>query len=170
MAEPHLALNALEPAAAALALRRACGAERWVSRMLEQRPFESAEHLYRSADEEWRACVRQDILEAFAHHPRIGEDMDALRQRFQNTAALSSREQAGIAEASDETLRALRDANAAYFARFGFIFIICATGRSADEMLSALQHRLGNDPDTELRIAAAEHAKITRLRLAGLGS
>jgi 2-oxo-4-hydroxy-4-carboxy-5-ureidoimidazoline decarboxylase len=170
MAEPHAALNALEPAAAAAALRRACGAERWVERLLAQRPFASTEQLYQLAADEWRACSRQDYLEAFAHHPRIGEDMAALRQRFQQTASLSSREQAGVSAASEATLQALRDANARYFERFGFIFIICATGKSADEMLSALLRRLGNDPDTELAIAAGEHERITRLRLAGLAS
>jgi 2-oxo-4-hydroxy-4-carboxy-5-ureidoimidazoline decarboxylase len=170
MAEPHAVLNALDDESAAAALRRACGAQRWVERMLARRPFASSEELYASADEEWRASTREDYLEAFGHHPRIGEDLTALRQRFQTTASLSSREQAGVAEADDGTLSSLRDANAAYRERFGFIFIICATGKSAREMLAALESRLRNDPDDELAIAAREHAKITRLRLGGLGS
>lgn len=168
MAEAHAVLNALDTEAAARALRRACGAERWVQRMLARRPFASSGDLYASADAEWRASTREDYLEAFAHHPRIGEDLAALRRRFQDTARLSLREQAGVAEADEATLLALRGANAAYRERFGYIFIICATGKTAAEMLDALRARLDNDPDTELSIAAAEHAKITRLRLEGL--
>jgi 2-oxo-4-hydroxy-4-carboxy-5-ureidoimidazoline decarboxylase len=168
--DAHIVLNALEPEAAAEALRRACGAERWVQRMLARRPFASSEALYASADDEWRASTRADHLEAFGHHPQIGENLEALRHRFQSTASLSQREQAGIESADEATLRALRDANAAYRERFGFIFIICAAGKTAAEMLAALRARLDNDPDTELLIAAAEHAKITRLRLAGLAS
>jgi 2-oxo-4-hydroxy-4-carboxy-5-ureidoimidazoline decarboxylase len=177
MAEPsvlpdtaHAVLNALEHEAAAEALRRACGAERWVQRMLARRPFASSEALYASADDEWRAATRADHLEAFGHHPQIGENLDALRRRFQSTASLSQHEQAGVEGADEATLLALRDANAAYRERFGFIFIICATGKTAAEMLAALRVRLDNDRDTELSIAAAEHAKITRLRLAGLAS
>jgi 2-oxo-4-hydroxy-4-carboxy-5-ureidoimidazoline decarboxylase len=170
MAEPHGVLNALERDEAARALRRTCGAERWVERMLELRPFHSSEELYRKAREEWHALAREDYLEAFGHHPRIGEDLGELRRRFQNTAHLSSREQAAVALADEATLEALRDANAAYRERFGFIFIICATGKSAHEMLAALNARMRNDPDTELQIAAAEQAQITRLRLEGLGS
>lgn len=170
MAEPHDVLNALQPAEAAAALRRSCGAERWVTRLLARRPFESSEQLYRVAADEWRACDRRDHLEAFSHHPRIGEDLAALRQRFAETTSLSSREQAGVAAASELTLRALRDGNELYFERFGFIFIICAAGKSADEMLSELRRRLDNDADTELAIAAREQERITKLRLEGLAS
>jgi 2-oxo-4-hydroxy-4-carboxy-5-ureidoimidazoline decarboxylase len=168
--EAHGVLNALEREAAAEALRRACGAERWVQRMLARRPFASSEALYASADDEWRACTRADFLEAFGHHPQIGENLEALRRRFQSTARLSQNEQAGVEGADEATLLALRDGNAAYRERFGFIFIICATGKTAAEMLAALRARLDNDPDIELSIAAAEQAKITRLRLAGVVS
>lgn len=168
--QPHEVLNALEARAAAEALRRACGAEGWVRRMLARRPFASSDALYASADEEWRRSTRADFLEAFAQHPQIGEDLEALRRRFQSTASLSQREQAGVEGADEATLRALRDANAAYRERFGFIFIICATGKTAAEMLAALRARLGNEPDTELAIAAAEQGKITRLRLERLAS
>jgi 2-oxo-4-hydroxy-4-carboxy-5-ureidoimidazoline decarboxylase len=170
MAEPHAVLNALGTGDAEAALRRACGAERWVRRMLARRPFATTDELYECADAEWRASSHEDYLEAFGHHPQIGEDLAELRRRFQSTASLSSREQAGLASADEATLLALRDANAAYRARFGFIFIVCATGKSASEMLAALRARLENDPSTELRVAAREHAKITRLRLAGLGA
>jgi 2-oxo-4-hydroxy-4-carboxy-5-ureidoimidazoline decarboxylase len=170
MAEPYAVLNALGRAEAAAALRRACGAERWVERMLARRPFTSSDELYASAEAEWRGSTRDDYLEAFGHHPQIGENLAELRRRFSSTANLSSREQAGVVGADEATLGALRDANAAYRERFGFIFIICATGKTASEMLAALRQRLTNSPDVELQIAAAEHAKITRLRLAGLGS
>jgi 2-oxo-4-hydroxy-4-carboxy-5-ureidoimidazoline decarboxylase len=170
MAEPHAVLNALEQDEAAAALRRACGSERWVERMLARRPFRSSEDLYAQAAAEWRASTREDYIEAFSHHPRIGEDLGELRRRFQSTADLSNREQAGVRLADEETLEALRKANAAYHARFGFTFIICATGKSASEMLAALRGRLDNDPNTEIEIAAAEQARITRLRLEGLES
>jgi 2-oxo-4-hydroxy-4-carboxy-5-ureidoimidazoline decarboxylase len=163
-------LNALDNDAASEALRRACGAESWVRRMLAHRPYASGDALLARADEEWRASTRADRLEAFAHHPQIGEDVEALRRRFQSTASLSRREQAGVEAADEATLLALRDANAAYRERFGFIFIICATGKTAKEMLDALRARLDNDPDTEISIAAAEQAKITRLRLSGIAS
>jgi 2-oxo-4-hydroxy-4-carboxy-5-ureidoimidazoline decarboxylase len=138
--------------------------------MLEHRPFGSTEQLYQLAAREWQACNEDDYLEAFNHHPRIGEDMAALRQRFGKAAGLSSQEQAGVAGATEETLLALREANAAYLERYGFIFIICASGKSAGEMLRALRQRLDNDPHTELGIAAEELAQITRLRLTGLGT
>jgi 2-oxo-4-hydroxy-4-carboxy-5-ureidoimidazoline decarboxylase len=170
MAEAHSVLNGLDETAAAAALRRACGAERWVERMLARRPFVSTADLLASADAEWRASSPEDYREAFGHHPQIGEDLGELRRRFQSTASLSSQEQALVAIADEVTLHGLRDANAAYRERFGFTFIICATGKSAAEMLDALRRRLDNDPSTELAIAADEHAKITRLRLGGLGS
>lgn len=170
MAEPHAVLNALDPAGAAAALRRACGASAWVQRVLSRRPFASTEELLQIADAEWAAASRDECLEAFSHHPRIGEDIAALRERFGNTASLSLREQAGVAGADEQTLHALRSANARYRERFGYIFIICATGKSAGEMLAALESRLPNDPETELLTAAREQGKILRLRLAGLRS
>lgn len=166
--EPHAVLNSLPRAAAAEALRRACGSARWVEGMLAHRPFPSTDSLYARAAEEWRSATEADVLEALARHPQIGEDLAALRQRFPKTAGLSEREQAGVAGAAEQTLVALRDANAAYRARFGFTFIICATGKTAEEMLSALRQRLANDRRTELVTAAAEQAKITQLRLEGL--
>jgi 2-oxo-4-hydroxy-4-carboxy-5-ureidoimidazoline decarboxylase len=117
-----------------------------------------------AARDVWSALSREDWLEAFAHHPRIG-DVDALRQRFPATHDLSTREQSGMSGAPEAVLAALADANRAYEEKFGYIFIVCATGKSADEMLALLEARLPNDEATELRIAAAEQAKITELRL-----
>jgi 2-oxo-4-hydroxy-4-carboxy-5-ureidoimidazoline decarboxylase len=113
---------------------------------------------------------KADMLEAFSLHPEIGADLAALRQRFASTAAWASAEQAGVAGTDDATLEALRDGNVRYRERFGYVFLVCATGRTAAEMLALLRARLANDPDTEQRIAAAEQAKITRLRLERLSS
>lgn len=159
------ALDAMGEAEAASALTRCCGASRWVEQMLARRPFGSDEALHRAADEVWAAMERADILEAFDHHPRIGVDLDALRAKFASTAEWSGGEQASVAEASEATLQQLREGNVAYEARFGHIFIVCATGKSAAEMLALLEARLSNEPADELRIAAAEQAKITHLRL-----
>jgi 2-oxo-4-hydroxy-4-carboxy-5-ureidoimidazoline decarboxylase len=169
MPEPHEVLNAMAPAEASAALRRACGAEGWVQRMLARRPFASSVELLEVADAEWSVASRDECLEAFSHHPRIGEDLSALRARFRDTSSLALHEQAGVTAADEETLLALRAANAAYRERFGYIFIICATGKSAREMLAALEQRLASDPAAELLTAAREQGKISRLRLQGLG-
>lgn len=161
-------LDTMSPEEAREALARCCGAQRWVRGMLERRPFGGVEALMHAADEVWASMEEADLLEAFAHHPRIGADIDELKKRFASTSSWASGEQAGARGAAEETLRALRDGNVAYEARFGFIFIVCATGKSAEEMLALLNERLDNDLAEELRIAAAEQAKITCIRLAKL--
>jgi 2-oxo-4-hydroxy-4-carboxy-5-ureidoimidazoline decarboxylase len=158
------ALNALPPDDARAALLRCCGSRRWADAMVSRRPFASAGDLFRAADEVWTGLGRADWLEAFAAHPRIG-DMDGLKKKFAATAAWSAGEQAGVTGAPDDVLPALADANRRYEERFGHIFIVCATGKTALEMLQALHERLHNTPDQELVAAAAEQAKITRLRL-----
>ena len=163
--ELHQKLNALDDNAATTALTRCCGAGRWVTGMLAARPFASDEAVFEAADRIWRALGRADYLEAFAHHPRIGADLEALRARFAATADWSRREQAGAAGADSETLSALQAGNLAYEAHFGYLFIVCATGKTAREMLSLLEARRDNPPDVELAVAAGEQAKITRLRL-----
>ena len=100
----------------------------------------------------------------FCAHPKIG-DVDSLRAKFANTRDWASNEQAGVTEASDSVLQRLSELNREYEAKFGYIFIVCATGKSADEMLAILESRLPNDPTTELRTAAQEQLKITLLRL-----
>lgn len=145
-------------------LTRACGSSQWADRMLGQRPFGSRESLLSAARREWDALTEDDWREAFTHHPKIG-DRDALRQRFPSTHTLSTREQAGVDGAPDHVLDALAEGNRRYEETFGFIFIVCASGRSAEEMLAMLSARLGNDPAHEIRIAAAEQVKITALRL-----
>lgn len=163
--ELHVRINALAEADAADAFARCCGAGRWVAGMLDARPFASTDALLAAADAIWAELGRDDYLEAFTHHPRIGADLASLRARYAPTAAWSQIEQAGVEQADEKTLTALRDQNVAYEARFGHIFIVCAAGKSAREMLALLTARLPNDPDAELRIAAGEQAKITRLRL-----
>ena len=165
MSEPHARLNALSRDEARAALLRCCGARRWAEGMLARRPFSSQSELLRAADAVWSQLDKSDYLEAFAHHPRIGEDLAALRAKFASTAGWAHQEQAGVRAADERTLLALRDDNQAYFDRFGYIFIVCATGKSAPEMLELLRARLHNEPAFELSIAAAEQAKITRLRL-----
>jgi 2-oxo-4-hydroxy-4-carboxy-5-ureidoimidazoline decarboxylase len=158
------AFNKLSSEDAGAALLRCCGSHRWVEQMVERRPFVSAAELFAAADEVWAGFDRVDWLEAFAAHPRIG-DLDALRKKFAATADWASQEQSGVAGASDDTLRQLADGNRRYEERFGYIFIVCATGKSAAEILDILNARLRSAPEQELAIAAAEQAKITRLRL-----
>jgi len=158
MAEPHVVLNALSPEEARAALGRCCGSARWVTGMLARRPWASTEALHASADEVWGALGPDDFREAFAHHPRIGGQVAG-------GDGWARQEQARVGEAALATQAALREANDRYTDRFGYIFIVCATGKSAEEMLGLLQARLPNDPARELGIAAAEQARITHLRL-----
>jgi 2-oxo-4-hydroxy-4-carboxy-5-ureidoimidazoline decarboxylase len=165
MTEPYEVLNALSPRAARVALSRACGSERWVDGMIGRLPFASAGAMWQAVDEEWARLSPNDYLEAFAHHPKIGEDVDQLRSKFKSTESFSREEQSGVIDADEKTLLALRDGNIAYEKRFGFIFIVCATGKNAREMLGLLEARLANEPEIELPVAAAEQLQITKLRL-----
>lgn len=158
-------LNGMTAEDAQAALMRCCGSTRWAARMAAARPFASQAHLHGQAEWLWWQLDDADWKEAFTHHPRIGADPEALRARFQATADWSSDEQAGIAAASDETIDALATANREYEERFGYIFIVCATGQTADEMLERLRIRMPHTPENEIRIAAGEQAKITALRL-----
>lgn len=145
-------------------LTRACGSSRWVDRMMERRPFGGDARLLRAARIEWFGLTEVDWLEAFSHHPQIG-DRASLAARFPATHDLSAKEQSAVASASEHVIDQLAAANQAYLDRFGFIFIVCATGKTAEEMLALLRARLPNNRATELRIAAEEQAKITALRL-----
>jgi len=138
------------------ALRRVCGSSEWVRRMLEERPMNDA---FATSDEIWSSLTEADWREAFAAHPRIGE---------KKGGAWASQEQSGTRSANEQTLHELADANRAYEERFGHIYIVCATGKSAAEMLRLCVERLGNPPDVELRVAAEEQRKIMHLRLAKL--
>ncbi|MBI3553051.1 MAG: 2-oxo-4-hydroxy-4-carboxy-5-ureidoimidazoline decarboxylase [Elusimicrobia bacterium] len=157
-------LNELPPKKAREAFLRCCGSAGWVQGMLMRRPFKTETDLFAAADEIWQRLSKADFLEAFARHPRIG-GKDALRAKFAATLGWAQGEQAGAREASEEVLEALSQGNAQYEKRFGYIFIVCATGKSAAEMLALLHARLPHSPDKELAIAAGEQAKITALRL-----
>lgn len=163
------ALNDASDADAQAMLRRCCGATRWVDGMLAHRPFAHGEAVMAAADEVWAQMQDADVLEAFGHHPEIGASLEALREKFASTAGWSAGEQSSVAAADEATLVALRDGNVRYRETFGFIFIVCATGKTAGEMLEILRARLGSDRETELRVAAGEQAKITKLRLGMLG-
>ncbi|MFL5304446.1 MAG: 2-oxo-4-hydroxy-4-carboxy-5-ureidoimidazoline decarboxylase [Polyangia bacterium] len=161
MAEPHAVLNAMTDGEARAALTRCCGSIRWVDAMLARRPWSSAAALNDDAAAIWAGLNRDDFLQAFAQHPRIGAG---------GIDRWSRQEQAAAGDADGDTQRALLAANDRYVDRFGYIFIVCATGKSAAEMLRLLEARLDNDPRRELAIAAGEQARITRLRLEKLGA
>jgi 2-oxo-4-hydroxy-4-carboxy-5-ureidoimidazoline decarboxylase len=158
-------LNGLSEEEARSTLERCCGARRWVQAMLAARPFASPSALLTRAESVWLGLEAADYLEAFSHHPEIGANLGELRRKFAGTAALSAAEQASALGASEAVLSALAQQNRAYKERFGHVFIVCASGKSAEAMLAMLEQRLENEAATELRIAAAEQAKITRLRL-----
>lgn len=153
------ALDTCDAAQAAAELVRCCGSTSWARGMAAARPFEDAAALERIAERVWWALPEADWLEAFAAHPRIGAQPAA------DHGAWAAGEQRATADAADATRAALAEANAAYAAKHGFIYIVCATGRSADEMLADLRTRLERDRASEVRTAAEEQAKITRLRL-----
>ncbi len=146
------------------ALTACCGAARWVERMVDSRPFGDIETLLRRADEIWWSLVPEDWREAFAHHPRIGERSAKVAQGAR-AQGWSAGEQRGVADASFDVRSALAEGNREYERRFGHIYLVSAAGKSAEELLELLRARLANDPTTELEVAAAEQAKITRLRL-----
>ncbi len=156
--------NSLPEKKSAALLLDCCGSHEWVRRMLARRPFADLEDLMRAADEIWNALGRKEWLQAFRHHPRIGAKK-AARAQSVKAGALSAKEQSGVAQAARETRAVLAAANRAYEAAFGHIFIICASGKSSEEIIRELQRRLANDRETELRTAAEEQRKITRLRL-----
>lgn len=159
------AFNALDPAAAEAALMTCCGCARWARDVARGRPHATLDALIAAADAAWRDSTAAEVREAIAHHPEIGADVAKLRAKFAATATWSQGEQAGVQGASEAILLALRDANVAYKARFGYIFLVCATGKTAAEMLDLLTARLGNDPADEWRVARGEQGLITRIRL-----
>lgn len=157
-------LNALAPAARADVLATCCGAARWVAALNARFPVPDAPTLYQQAHGIWYSLNEADWREAFTHHPKIG-DVQSLKERFASTSHWAVGEQGAVRHASADVLQALAAGNAAYEAKFGYIFIVRATGKSADEMLRLLQERLPNQPAQEIRIAMGEQAKITRIRL-----
>lgn len=158
---PLVLLNVLPALEVEERLLACCGSRRWAAQMLRSRPFSTPQSLYDAAERAFDGLDRDDWLEAFAAHPRIGE-----RAAGEGVASRwSAQEQSGTDEASPAILAELAEANRLYEQRFGFVFLVCATGRTAFEMLELLGARLGNDAQTEIAVAAGEQRKITRLRL-----
>lgn len=157
-------LNALPHDRAAELFTACCGAHRWVFEMIRRRPYSSVDDVIDVANEAWRATTERDWREAFDHHPRIGESRSAT-QTDRQAASWSAGEQSGAVSADANAKRELAAVNAEYEARFGHIYLVCASGRSADELLAIARSRLGNDAETELRVAAEEQRQIMELRL-----
>ncbi len=158
-------LNSLPKPALIDALQTCCGSTAWVENMVACFPVSDVETLMKHAKNQWNSLAETDWREAFTHHPKIGGDVEALRTKFATTCTWAEGEQASVQQASQETLEALAAGNTEYEKKFGYIFIVCATGKSAEAMLALLQARLANKPESEILIAAGEQDKITRIRL-----
>jgi OHCU decarboxylase len=162
-------LNTLPATEAEAELLTCCGASRWVQGLVARRPFGNFAELFAAADEIWRSLGREDRLEAFSRHPQIGEK--AAEKRIKSEAGQqvsrrwSAEEQSGAQRNSADVMARLAEGNRVYRQRFGYIFIVCATGKTAEEMLAILERRLQNDASAELTIAAEEQGRITYLRL-----
>src|SRR5215213_397649 len=157
-------LNSLTADEAAKELLQCCGSKRWANEMATGRPYATLPTLLARAHDIWCSLDRSDWLEAFRSHPRIGEKKAADKVSAQSQQ-WSGQEQSGVANAAQDTVDSLAALNEDYEQKFGFIFIICATGKTSDEMLSALRERLQHDTEAELPISFFEQAKITELRL-----
>lgn len=157
------ALNALPEASFRSTIHSCCSSTAFVDAVGRERPFTDEAHLFRASASAWNRLPRSAWLEAFAAHPRIG---GLTRQPVQGKfAAWSSGEQAGVADAAQAVRAELAELNESYFAKHAFVFLICATGKSAEEMRDHIKVRLCNDTDCEVAVAAAEQMKITQLRL-----
>ncbi|KZZ39895.1 OHCU decarboxylase [Oleiphilus sp. HI0118] len=157
-------LNALSKEDAAFAFTNCCTASRWVAGMVEARPFDTIDQCHLAAKTIWDTMEEADFLEAFEGHPKIG-DVTSLRKKYAHTKKLASGEQSSVSEADERTIAALAQGNTDYENKFGFIFIVCATGKSAVQMNDLLQARLPNERDTELQNAAQQQALITAIRI-----
>lgn len=157
-------LNVMPDEQRSAALFTCCGSATWVNKMMSLFPMEELVELLDMAEEQWYACSEADCREAFSHHPKIG-DMESLQKKFASTAQWASDEQKQVSAAKQETLKALHEANRQYEDKFGYIFIVSASGKSAEEMLNVLHRRLGNSAEEEINIAKDEQNKITLLRL-----
>jgi OHCU decarboxylase len=157
------AWNAVDSTAALASLLSCCSATRWAMRVAAARPFATVEALFNTADETWSEMEERDWMEAFRAHPRIGERATA--HATTQSAAWSGQEQSAVGDAETQTLAKLAAGNARYEKLFGFTYIVCATGKSADEMLQILERRLNSDRETELREAAEQQRQIMQIRL-----
>jgi allantoicase len=157
-------LNSIDPAAARAELINCCGSSRWADAVSKSAPFADSHQLIEKAEAAFANLKKEDWLEAFHHHPRLGENKSS-SQTSNQAKSWSEQEQSGITGAQAGVMAELAAANRAYEERFGHIFIVCASGRSSAEILTAIRERMSNNPETELRITADEQRKITRLRL-----
>ena len=157
-------LNQTTNANAAAEFLKCCGSTSWAAAMTAARPYATLAELLTKADEVWWSLTEDDWREAFRAHPKIGEKKAATAQSAQ-AQNWSAQEQAGVAQAPVAVIEELAERNRQYQERFGFIFIVCATGKSSAEMLSIINSRIANEPAAEIRTAAEEQRKITRLRL-----
>ena len=157
-------LNELPAEQAAATFTSCCAASRWVEGMVNARPYASVDSLLQTAHDIWQTMDEANLLEAFTAHPKIG-DVDSLRAKYANTKAIAANEQSGANEASEDVLLGLAAGNTAYEEKFGFIFIVFATGKSAAEMLELLKARLPNSRAQELQNAADNQMMITDLRI-----
>ncbi|MBX6385072.1 MAG: 2-oxo-4-hydroxy-4-carboxy-5-ureidoimidazoline decarboxylase [Microbispora sp.] len=145
-------------------LRSCCASTKWVEKVAARGPFRDLDALRRASEAAFTVLTWEDVLEALAAHPRIGERPGGAGRE----AAWSRSEQSGMADAGPDLLDAIREGNAAYERRFGHVYLVCATGRDAGELLALLRERLGNDEETERKVVAGELSKIVALRLAKL--
>lgn len=145
-------------------LEQCCGSSAWTNKMSDSLPVGNLSELLDLAEEKWYECNRNDWLEAFEHHPMIG-DINSLKKKYASTLTLATHEQSGVISATEELLKELAKTNTAYKNKFGYIFIVCASGKSAEQMLQLITQRITNDTETEIKIAMEEQNKITKLRL-----
>ena len=157
-------LNQLPTTDANHTFMQCCTSSTWVTKMVNARPFSSEAALTQAADDAWLGLTEQDYFEAFEGHPKIG-DVSSLRAKYANTKALAGTEQSLVKEANNDVLEMLSQGNSDYEKKFGFIFIVCATGKSAKEISDLLQARLPNNKTQELVNAAEEQRKIFQLRI-----
>ncbi|MFK8042298.1 2-oxo-4-hydroxy-4-carboxy-5-ureidoimidazoline decarboxylase [Congregibacter sp.] len=156
--------NSLTTDAASRALELCCVSQQWIAGVLEERPFKDLSSLQQAANSVWNTLERDDYLEAFEGHPKIG-DVTSLKAKYAGSGNLAAHEQSGVSSASDTVIERLAEGNRQYEKAFGYIFIVCATGKSAEEMCELLEQRLSNDPEKELAVAAEEQRKILQIRL-----
>jgi 2-oxo-4-hydroxy-4-carboxy-5-ureidoimidazoline decarboxylase len=157
-------LNSMSESHAEAEFRKCCGSKNWARQLTAARPCNDFAELIAAADRIWWSLDSDDWLEAFHSHPKIGEKK-AVAPTAVEAQQWSAGEQSGLRDSAPATLAALAELNHAYEAKFGYIFIVCASGKNSEEMLVILRRRLENDPANELRVAAGEQARITELRL-----
>jgi 2-oxo-4-hydroxy-4-carboxy-5-ureidoimidazoline decarboxylase len=157
-------LNNLDISQRWIELSKCCGATAWIEKMAGIFPVYDSNELFDKAEEIWFSCNEKDWREAFSHHPKIG-DINSLKEKFADTAGWAANEQSGALETSQTEIEALARLNIQYEEKFGYIFIVCASGKSAEEMLHMLESRLKNKPEDEIMIAMREQNKITKIRL-----